>query len=117
MSLVGPRPEASVLHASYVEHTPAYVYRNMVRPGITGWAQVSNAPSSNPDEARRKLRYDLFYVKRGSAMLDFLILARTIGALMRSPEAARRAAPSISGSAAFAPRTAGGGPAYSPPDL
>ena len=88
MSLVGPRPEALDLHLAYVEHAPAYIYRNLVRPGITGWAQVTTTPSSNPDEARRKLSYDLFYVKRGSVFLDLQIIGRTVGALLRSPEQA-----------------------------
>ena len=77
MSLIGPRPEAVSLHAQYVEKLPNYSYRYLVRPGITGWAQVSTSPSANADEARRKLTYDLFYVKRLSLYLDLQIVVRT----------------------------------------
>jgi lipopolysaccharide/colanic/teichoic acid biosynthesis glycosyltransferase len=78
MSLIGPRPEAVPFHEEYVRALPMYAYRNLVRPGITGWAQVCAPPSANADEARRKLTYDLFYVKRMGLFLDLQILLRTI---------------------------------------
>ncbi len=77
MSLIGPRPEAVPLHEQYIGQVPNYVYRYLVRPGITGWAQVSAPPSVNTDEARYKLTFDLFYVKKLSLYLDLLIVART----------------------------------------
>jgi lipopolysaccharide/colanic/teichoic acid biosynthesis glycosyltransferase len=78
MSLIGPRPEAVPFHEDYVRELPMYAYRNLVRPGITGWAQVCAPPSANSDEAKRKLTYDLFYVKRMSMLLDLQIALRTI---------------------------------------
>lgn len=77
MSLIGPRPEATPLHREYLGKLPNYSYRYLVRPGITGWAQVSSPPSASSDEARRKLTYDLFYVKKLSLLLDLQIVAKT----------------------------------------
>ena len=77
MSLIGPRPEATPLHHEYLSKLPNYLYRYLVRPGITGWAQVNSPPSASADEARRKLTYDLFYVKNVSLFLDLQIIAKT----------------------------------------
>ena len=82
MSLIGPRPEASVLHGAYMLEIPHYAYRYLVRPGITGWAQVSCPPSATADEARTKLIYDLYYVKHVSLLLDLKIIAKTIWTLL-----------------------------------
>lgn len=82
MSLIGPRPEAAQLHAGYAEAIPHYSYRYLVRPGITGWAQVSCPPSATADEARTKLTYDLFYVKHVSFVLDARIIVRTFWTLI-----------------------------------
>ncbi|HEY8618263.1 sugar transferase [Phenylobacterium sp.] len=81
MSLIGPRPEAANFHAAYLQQLPEYAYRNLVRPGITGWAQVCTGPSANVHEAREKLAYDLYYVKKVSLLLDMQIVARTIWTL------------------------------------
>lgn len=78
MSLIGPRPEATPLHLEYLSKLPNYPYRYLVRPGITGWAQVNSPPSASADEARRKLTYDLFYVKKLSLFLDLQIIAKTL---------------------------------------
>jgi lipopolysaccharide/colanic/teichoic acid biosynthesis glycosyltransferase len=77
MSLIGPRPEAVEFHNAYTEKHPKFAYRCLVRPGITGWAQVNAPPSANPDEAKLKLIYDLYYVKHLSIGLDMQILIRT----------------------------------------
>jgi lipopolysaccharide/colanic/teichoic acid biosynthesis glycosyltransferase len=77
MSLIGPRPEALPLHDVYLSEIPHYAYRYLVRPGITGWAQVSAPPSTTVDQAERKLTYDLYYVKRLSLALDAQIVIRT----------------------------------------
>lgn len=77
MSLIGPRPEATPLHHEYLGKLPNYPYRYLVRPGITGWAQVNSPPSASADEARRKLTYDLFYVKKLSLFLDLQIIVKT----------------------------------------
>jgi lipopolysaccharide/colanic/teichoic acid biosynthesis glycosyltransferase len=78
MSLIGPRPEAAALHHEYRSQLPNYDYRYLVRPGITGWAQINTTPSANAEEAYRKLAFDLFYVKKLSLFLDLQILLRTI---------------------------------------
>lgn len=83
MTLVGPRPEAVNLHETYLRDTPTWAYRTLVRPGITGWAQVRASPSSNVEEAKRKLTYDLYYVKRMSILLDLQIALRTLWTITR----------------------------------
>lgn len=82
MSLIGPRPEWTLLHDEYVRQEPAYVYRNLVRPGITGWAQIRSGYSSNIAEARIKLSFNLYYVKNISLALDLQIAVRTLWALV-----------------------------------
>ncbi|MDO8264183.1 MAG: sugar transferase [Gallionella sp.] len=77
MSLIGPRPEAALMHSEYMSKLPNYAYRYLVRPGITGWAQVNAPPSATAEEAKRKLIYDLYYVKKLSFTLDLQIIART----------------------------------------
>lgn len=78
MSVIGPRPEAVSLHNQYATNIPNYNYRYLVRPGITGWAQVNVPPSANALEAKEKLKYDLYYVKNVSLPLDMRIVWRTI---------------------------------------
>ncbi|MBX9801201.1 MAG: sugar transferase [Caulobacteraceae bacterium] len=82
MSLIGPRPEAIQFHNSYTDTQPKFAYRCLVRPGISGWAQVNAPPSSGFDEAFVKLRYDLYYVKRHSASLDVQIVFRTLWTIL-----------------------------------
>jgi exopolysaccharide biosynthesis polyprenyl glycosylphosphotransferase len=78
MALVGPRPE----RPGFVEHLareiPHYNARAVVRPGITGWAQVNYPYGASVDDARMKLAYDLYYVQRRSLFLDLLILVATV---------------------------------------
>lgn len=82
MSLIGPRPEQPSLQADYVRQEPAFAYRNLVRPGITGWAQIHSGYASNLEESRLKLSYDLYYVKNISLGLDLQIALRTIWTLL-----------------------------------
>lgn len=78
MSLVGPRPKRSA-EARHLERTiPLYRVRYSVRPGLTGWAQIRYRYARNPDDEMTKLRYDLYYVKHQSLLLDLSILVRTI---------------------------------------
>jgi lipopolysaccharide/colanic/teichoic acid biosynthesis glycosyltransferase len=77
MSVVGPRPEWTLLSAQYATDLPVYVYRHLVRPGITGWAQVRGGYASDLAETRAKVGYDLFYIKNLSFALDMQILIRT----------------------------------------
>lgn len=78
MSWIGPRPEALHLAAWYETVLPFYRYRHIVRPGITGWAQVNQGHVTGVDEVDIKLQYDFFYVKNFSLWLDVLVLLRTI---------------------------------------
>lgn len=82
MSIVGPRPEWTLLSERYRSDLPAYHYRHLVRPGITGWAQVQAGYAANLAETAVKVRYDLFYIKNFSFSLDLEILALTIWALI-----------------------------------
>lgn len=82
MSWIGPRPEAEPLAQHYELQIPFYGYRHMVRPGITGWAQVNQGHVVEVDEIRDKLNYDFFYIKHFSAWLDVLIAARTLKILL-----------------------------------
>lgn len=78
MSLIGPRPEAIPLSEWYERELPFYSYRHIVRPGITGWAQVNQGHVADLDSVHTKLHYDFYYVKNFSAWLDVLITLRTI---------------------------------------
>ncbi len=78
MSLIGPRPETAVLHAQYERDLPFYIYRSIIRPGITGWAQVMHGYTSNSHQTSTKLTYDFYYIKHFSFWLDLLIVFRTI---------------------------------------
>ena len=82
MSWIGPRPEAEVLSRWYENEIPFYRYRHIVRPGITGWAQVSQGHVAEVDDVRLKLHYDFFYIKHFSPWLDLLIVARTIRTML-----------------------------------
>ena len=82
MSWIGPRPEACALADWYHEEIPFYGYRHMVRPGITGWAQVHQGHVHDVDAVRRKLQYDFYYIKYFSAWLDCLIVLRTFRTLI-----------------------------------
>jgi len=79
MSLIGPRPEALPLSQWYECELPFYRYRHIVRPGLTGWAQVNQGHVTDLDAVHKKLHYDFYYIKYFSAWLDALIIVRTIG--------------------------------------
>ena len=78
MSWIGPRPEAVVLSEWYQGELPFYRYRHIVRPGITGWAQVNQGHVADVDEVLEKLHYDFYYIKNFSPWLDIVIALRTI---------------------------------------
>jgi lipopolysaccharide/colanic/teichoic acid biosynthesis glycosyltransferase len=82
MSWIGPRPEAEVLSAWYTGDIPFYRYRHVVRPGISGWAQVNQGHVAEVDDIHLKLQYDFFYIKYFSPWLDVLILFRTIRTML-----------------------------------
>jgi sugar transferase (PEP-CTERM system associated) len=78
MHFVGPRPERPEFVEWLSKEIPYYGVRHVVRPGITGWAQVSYKYGNTLDDAREKLQYDLFYIKNASIGLDLLIMFQTI---------------------------------------
>ncbi|HEY0412890.1 MAG TPA: sugar transferase [Allosphingosinicella sp.] len=78
MSWIGPRPEAVPLSHWYEAELPFYRYRHIVRPGITGWAQVKQGHVADVGDVLWKLQYDFYYIKNFSFWLDLLIVARTI---------------------------------------
>jgi sugar transferase (PEP-CTERM system associated) len=78
MSLVGPRPERPAFVAELARQIPFYDVRHSVKPGVTGWAQVRYTYGASVEEAKRKLQYDLYYVKNHSLFLDVLILIETV---------------------------------------
>ena len=78
MSLVGPRPERPYFVDVLEQEIPFYDLRHSVKPGITGWAQVSCPYGASIDAAREKLQYDLYYAKNMSLRLDALILLKTL---------------------------------------
>ncbi len=78
MSFVGPRPERPQFVADLEQQVPYYAERHMVKPGITGWAQINYPYGASIDDARHKLEYDLYYAKNYSPFLDLLILLQTL---------------------------------------
>jgi lipopolysaccharide/colanic/teichoic acid biosynthesis glycosyltransferase len=81
MSWIGPRPEARSLAECYEREVPFYVYRHIVRPGISGWAQVHQGNVAAVDAARLKLEYDFYYIKHFSFWLDAVIVLKTVRAI------------------------------------
>lgn len=82
MSWIGPRPEAHVLSLWYTSEIPFYRYRHVVKPGISGWAQVNQGHVAEVGEVHRKLQYDFYYIKYFSPWLDALIFFRTIKTML-----------------------------------
>lgn len=78
MSFVGPRPERPQFVDDLERHLPFYAERHMVKPGITGWAQINYPYGASVEDARNKLEYDLYYAKNYSPFLDLLILLQTL---------------------------------------
>ena len=78
MSLVGPRPERPEFVQRLAASIPYYSERHRVKPGVTGWAQLLYSYGSDDEDARRKLEYDLYYVKHAGLMLDLVILLQTV---------------------------------------
>jgi sugar transferase (PEP-CTERM system associated) len=88
MSFVGPRPEVPAFVESLEEEIPFYGERHMVKPGITGWAQINYPYGASVEDSRCKLEYDLYYAKNYTPFLDFVILLQTLRVILW-PEGAR----------------------------
>jgi lipopolysaccharide/colanic/teichoic acid biosynthesis glycosyltransferase len=82
MSWIGPRPEPELLSEWFTSQIPFYRYRHVVKPGISGWAQVNQGYVSGVEGINQKLEYDFYYIKNFSPWLDTLILFRTLATLL-----------------------------------
>ncbi|MFN9299589.1 MAG: sugar transferase [Acidobacteriota bacterium] len=82
MAFVGPRPEMPVYTEQLTRGIPLYPQRLRVKPGITGWAQLFHEPEITLEQTRRKVEYDLYYIKNMSPLMDFLIFFHTIRTLL-----------------------------------
>jgi exopolysaccharide biosynthesis polyprenyl glycosylphosphotransferase len=83
MSLVGPRPERPYFVKQLRKTIPLYTKRLKVRPGVTGWAQTRHKYDSSLNDVREKLKYDLYYLRNISLMLDLKILLETVAVMIR----------------------------------
>jgi putative colanic acid biosysnthesis UDP-glucose lipid carrier transferase len=89
MSIIGPRPHAVAHDSYYLKKIEQYAFRQHVKPGITGWAQVHGyrGETRTLDQMRRRVEYDLWYINNWSAWLDLLIILRTIAEVVRGENA------------------------------
>jgi len=78
ISLIGPRPEWSKCAERYEQNIPFYHFRHLVKPGITGWAQVNYPYGDSDEDAVEKLKYDLYYIRHYSLKLDAMIVLKTL---------------------------------------
>lgn len=83
MSFIGPRPERKEFTENLASEIPYYNLRHIVKPGLTGWAQVSYPYGSSTEDSLRKLQYDLYYIKNYSLILDLNIILRTVLVTLR----------------------------------
>ena len=82
LHFIGPRPERKIFTTQLEEEIPYYHERHLVRPGISGWAQVLYPYGANTEDSRQKLMYDLYYIKHWSIWLEMETLIRTIGVVL-----------------------------------
>lgn len=82
MSLIGPRPEQQSFVREFEQRIPFYNYRHIVKPGISGWAQVTQGYASNEDETALKVQYDFYYIKHIGLALDSLIVIKTLQTML-----------------------------------
>ena len=90
MSFVGPRPERPQFVADLQARLPYYAERHVVKPGITGWAQINYPYGASVEDAREKLEYDLYYAKNYTPFLDLLILMQTLRVILWPEQAGAR---------------------------
>ena len=82
MNLIGPRPHPASNYTLFMNRIPFYAFRSMVKPGITGWAQVCYGYANSLEEETEKMCYDLYYIKHCSLSLDLNILIRTVKVIL-----------------------------------
>ena len=83
MSFIGPRPERPEFVSQLTEKMPYYALRHLIKPGLTGWAQVHKSYYGTFEENLRKLEYDFFYIKNRGLALDISIILRTVNTILR----------------------------------
>jgi len=83
MSFVGPRPERPEFIKILKEQIPHYPLRHLIKPGLTGWAQINYPYGSSDDDSLRKLSFDLYYLKNRDFVLDLSIMLRTIAVVLK----------------------------------
>lgn len=82
MSLIGPRPERPEFVAQLEKELPFYAIRHVIKPGLTGWAQVKHPYASSVKDQQEKLMYDLYYIKERNLLMDFKIVIKTISTVL-----------------------------------
>lgn len=82
MSLIGPRPERPEFVSTLTSKIPFYEIRHLIKPGLTGWAQVNARYGSSEEDALEKLQYDLYYIKHRSLFLDIIIMIKTLSTII-----------------------------------
>jgi len=83
LSFIGPRPERPEFVEKLEKEIPFYQARHLIKPGLTGWAQVNYKYGNSVEDAFEKLQYDLFYLKNRSIILDFKILLKTVNVALK----------------------------------
>ena len=82
MAVIGPRPERPIFVKEIAEVMPFYETRHVIKPGLTGWAQVNYSYGETIDDSLIKLQYDLYYIKHRSLFLDFNIIFKTLSTIL-----------------------------------
>ena len=82
MSVIGPRPERPFFVNELTTIIPFYEMRHIIKPGLTGWAQVNTRYGSSIDDSMEKLQYDLYYIKHRSVFLDINIIVKTLSTIL-----------------------------------
>jgi lipopolysaccharide/colanic/teichoic acid biosynthesis glycosyltransferase len=82
MAIIGPRPERPVFVDEITEKMPYYKIRHVIKPGLTGWAQVCYPYGSSIEDSLMKLQYDLYYIKHRSVILDIEIVSKTLSTVL-----------------------------------
>jgi len=86
ISFVGPRPERPEFVSQLEEKIPYYEIRHLIKPGLTGWAQINYRYGASIEDAHEKLQYDIYYIKNCSLLIDVLILLKTVRLLFITPK-------------------------------
>ncbi|WP_257378958.1 exopolysaccharide biosynthesis polyprenyl glycosylphosphotransferase [Snodgrassella alvi] len=82
MSLIGPRPEQKIFVDQFIQEIPFYDYRHIVKPGISGWAQVTQGYAADTEQTQIKIEHDFYYIKHFSFSLDILIFFKTLKTML-----------------------------------